>query len=91
LRADLSKILAAADAGTPVADIAAANKLSAGRVYSILREHRPDRARKARRTTSDIPRKVRGLKAKGMAPTRVAFLLGVTPAYVYRILSEART
>lgn len=75
------------DAGATVAEMQAATGLKQSRIYSLLREHRPDRPRQARRCTSDVPFKVRGLVGQGIAPRRAAELLGVTPAYVYAILS----
>jgi hypothetical protein len=84
---DLTNILAAADAGEPVASIAAAHSLPPGRVYAILREHRPSRPRTPRQRTSAVPDKIRFLVKQGMAPGRVAVVLGCSRAYVYRALS----
>lgn len=85
----LPTILQLADAGTSVADIAAAVDLTPGRVYGILRTERPDRTRSPRTRTSKVPNKVRALAAKGTKPARIAFVLGCSRAYVYRILGEA--
>lgn len=85
----LATILSRADAGQPVADIAAALDLTVGRIYAVLRQHRPDRCRKERRRVSKVPAKVRALLARGIVPSRVAFLLGITRAYVYRIMADA--
>lgn len=90
---DLSKLLRLADKAPPlsVEQIAAACDLSAGRVYAILREHRPDRARKPRRQTSVVPAKVRALHKRGTGAARIAALLGVKRQYVYRILAAGET
>jgi len=87
-RIDLDQFLALADAGATVPQLCAASGLKPTRVYALLREHRPGRPRKPRRRTSDVPMKIRGLVATGIKPTRVAFLLGITPAYVYKVLGE---
>jgi DNA-binding CsgD family transcriptional regulator len=79
------QILSLADAGEPVADIAARLSLSAGRVYTILRKHRPDRKRKQRTRTSNKPDQARALMQGGASAARVALLLGVTRQYVYQI------
>jgi hypothetical protein len=84
----LEDILARADAGESVVQIAATVEKSAGHVYAVLREHRPDRPRKAREATSDIPRMIRGLSDGGMLPRRIAAVLGCSRAYVYRCLSD---
>lgn len=84
-------ILELSDAGQHPAQIAAALPVSLGHVYATLREHRPDRPRKQRRATSDLPRMVRGLDAQGITVERIAVLLAITPAYVYRILSTSNT
>lgn len=80
----LSAILERHDAGQSADAIAAAECVSAGYVYSTLREHRPDRPRKARRHTSDKPRLIAGLAAQGIKVARIAVALGVSAAYVYR-------
>ena len=54
--------------------------------YSILRRHRPDRPRKMRRRTSDMPYKICTLAARGIAPQRIAILMDVSRAYVYKVL-----
>lgn len=84
----LRRILTAADRNTPVADIAATVELTPGRVYAILRRERPRRKRKERRRTSDKPAMIRGMAGEGIKPARIALVLGVSRAYVYRILSE---
>jgi hypothetical protein len=57
------------------------------RVYGLLRQHRPDRARKPRRLTSTVPDAVRALAALPTEPQRIAYLLNITPSYVYQILA----
>jgi len=86
----LETILRMADAGESVDIIATAVGLKPGRVYMLLREHRPERRRKRRRT-SDIPRQVLILHSTGIKPRRIAFLLGVTRAYIYRVLGEVES
>lgn len=85
----LQTLLDLADADLPVADIASAVQLTPGRVYAILRKHRPSRRRTPRTLTSSLPAKVRALVKAGAKPSRAAFLCGVTRAYVYRIIKEA--
>lgn len=90
MTANLADILRAADACVPVAQIAADNDLSASRVYSLLREYRPERPRAPRPCTSDIPAKIRALatvvegETKSAKVERVATLVGCSKAYVYR-------
>lgn len=81
-------ILAASDAGKYPAEIASDLKRSTGYVYSTLRQHRPNRPRKARQATSDTPRMVRGLAAQGIVVERIAVLCGCSKQYCYRILKE---
>lgn len=83
-------ILQRHDAGELVAAIATAESCSQGYVYGVLREHRPKRKRKPRKCTSDKPAQIRGLAAT-MKPPRIAVVLGISEAYVYRVLSEAGT
>ena len=83
----LAEILALSDQQTPVDQLATAYDLSPSQVYTILREHRPDRARKARRRSSEKRDMILGLSAKGHEPERVAFLAGCSKAWVYRILA----
>ncbi len=86
----MKKILALADVRPllSVEDIAARVNLGQGRIYALLRQHRPNRPRHPRRRTSELPAQVRGLTAKGIGPARIAALLGVTRQYVYKILAE---
>lgn len=81
---NLPALLRDADTGAKVAALAARHGLSASQVYRILREHRPDRPRSSRRRTSDKPAKIVALAASGASAARVAELLGVSRAYVYR-------
>ncbi len=81
MRAD---ILTMADAGESVEAIAAACDLTRGRVYTILRKHRPGRSRQPRRRTSSKPDQVRALCKMGTPVKRAAELLGVTRQYAYR-------
>ena len=67
-----------------VADIAKRTQLSVGRVYSVLRVERPERKRSPRPRTSDLPAKIKALAAQEIKPARIALLLNVSRAYVYR-------
>jgi hypothetical protein len=82
-------ILALSDSGVPPSQIAAALSLRPGPVYSVLRVHRPDRPRSARRCTSEKRQQVLFLTTQGVRPGRVAVLLGVSRQYCYRILKKA--
>lgn len=84
----LEKILKRCDKGEPVATIAEALDLTPGYVYGVLREHRPKRARKPRKSTSDKPRMIKGLYSQGIAPTRIAVVLGVSRQYVHKVLEK---
>lgn len=89
----VQKILARHDAGEKsVTKIAAAEGVSPGYVYGVLREHRPKRKRKPRERTSEKRRLILGLLAQDIPPPRAAFLADVTPSYVYQLIDqEART
>lgn len=84
-----AEILRLADRDTSVSDIADHLALTPGRVYTVLRQHRPDRPRKSRRETSELRPKILGLHDRGIKPSRIAFLLECSRAYVYRILDAA--
>jgi hypothetical protein len=84
----LAAILARHDADEYADAIAAAEEVSPGYVYGVLREHRPDRTRKPRTRKSEKRRMILGLAAQGIKSPRIAFLCRCTPAYVYKILSE---
>lgn len=86
---DLPDILARSDRNESVDEIARVADVSPGRIYALLRKHRPDRARKPRERTSEIPAKIRALDLQKIKPRRIAFLLDVTPAYVYKVLDNS--
>lgn len=86
---DTVAILELADAGHTPGAIAAALNLTTGRVYATLRAHRPDRVRSPRTRTSEKPGQVLFLAAQGVRPGRIAVLLGISRAYVYRVLAES--
>lgn len=77
------------DAGEFPEAIAAAEDVSVSYVCGVLREHRPNRPRKPRKKTSTKPDQMRALAAGGATVPRIAFLLQVEPAYVYRVLGES--
>ena len=81
-------ILAFYDICPDPAVVARALSLSLGTVYAVLRAHRPTRKRKARPRSSDKRQQILGLVARGHKPARVAELVGVSRAYVYRVLAE---
>lgn len=81
-------ILARHDANDSVAAIAAAESVSLGYVYGVLREHRPQRQRQQRTRTSEKRKLILGLLAAGIAAPRVAFLAQCTPSYVYALVKE---
>ena len=87
---DLPTFLRLVDEGATVDALKAATGLQESRVYGLLRKHRPDRPRQKRRETSDKPRIVRGLAGEPyrIKPQRIAFLLDIAPAYVYKILGN---
>lgn len=85
-------ILALHDMGQHAEQIAnalKAMKVTRGRVYAVLREHRPDRERKPRRRVSGLPAKIHGYKARGIAQSRIAVLLGTSRQYVHKVLNES--
>jgi hypothetical protein len=86
-----ARILARHDANESVATIAAAEAVSFGHVYTVLREHRPGRSRQPRTRTSEKRKLILGLLAGGIAPPRVAFLAECTPTYVYKLAQEEET
>ena len=81
-------ILKRNDAGEDVAAISAAENVGFGYVYTILREHRPDRPRQPRTRTSEKRKLILGLLAARIPPARVAFLAQCSRAYVYRLMDE---
>lgn len=86
----LATILTMSDAGHYPDAIAEATDVSLGYVHGVLREHRPNRARKPRERTSPLRVKILGLRASGITTKRIAELLAneCSRAYVYRVLSE---
>lgn len=78
------------DAGESVTDIAAAEGVTPGYVYRILRELRPDRSRKIPGPRSARRPMILGLAAQKMTPDRIAVNVKCSTAYVYRILGEAK-
>lgn len=79
-------ILALSDAGHAPAAISRTLGVPISTVYSILRLHRPNRPRKPRLRTSDLPYKIHTLAARGITPPRIAVLMKCSRAYVYRVL-----
>lgn len=86
----LNRILELNDAGKYAGEIAQACNVSAGYVYKVLREYRPDRPRKPRKLVSDIPVKVLALSAEKYRPAQIAALCGCSRAYVYCILAREK-
>lgn len=84
------KILMRHDRGEDVETIRNAEGVGFGYVYSVLREHRPERKRQPRTRTSAKRKLILGLLTRGIAPPRVAFLAQCSPAYVYKLLDEER-
>jgi len=84
----LDDILRLNDEGKFPADIATSLGITPGRVYTVLREHRPDRKRKPRPCTSNKPAMIRSLSAEKIKPSRIAFLLKCSRAYVYRHIGD---
>lgn len=85
---DSDRILSLFDKGSTPAAIASTLACSLSKVYGVLREHRPQRQRAPRASTSELVPKIRGLLARGHGPARVAELCGVSRQYVYRIQGE---
>lgn len=83
-------IVRRSDAGEYPDDIAAAVDCSTGYVYQVLREHRPERARKPRAKTSALRQRILLAKAEGKEPGVTARELAgqCSRAYVYAIWSE---
>jgi hypothetical protein len=84
------RILALLDAGQKPAQIAVALRLPKARIYTILRRERPMRKRVPRRRTSSKPDLARALRKEGVAPPRIASLLGCSAKYVYMALQGKR-
>lgn len=83
----MNDIVHLSDAGHHPAAIAKRLDVSLSTVYATLRRERHDRPRKPRPATSDLPRRIRILEAKGYKRARIATLLQVSRAYVYKVLS----
>jgi hypothetical protein len=86
----VSTIVRMVDKGARIQDICAAVDLKQGAVYTIIREHRPNRARQKHARWSDKRAKIRALAgppARASA-ARIAELVNCSTAYVHRILSE---
>lgn len=84
-------ILSRNDAGQDVPTIAAALGVTLGYIYGVLREERPNRPHGNRgRRKSELRTMILGLRAQGILPARIAFLMKKKCArqYVYRILAE---
>jgi hypothetical protein len=86
---DLIKaILKRHDRGETVEQIRQAEGVGFGYVYSVLREHRPERRRQPRTRTSEKRKLILGLLASNIKPPRVAFLAECSPAYVYALMKQ---
>lgn len=83
------RIVELSDAGEQADAIADECECSPGYVYRILRDVRPDRKRKPRRLTAELPGQIRHLAKSDIKPARIAFLLDCSVAYVYRVLQES--
>jgi hypothetical protein len=84
----VQSILARHDRGETVEQIRIAEGKGFGYVYSVLREHRPNRKRKPRARTSEKRKLIIGLLAAGIRAPRVAFLASCSPAYIYKLQDE---
>lgn len=84
------QVLALHDKGKHVPAISAELGVTPGYVYGILREDRPKRKRKVRERTSELRTMILGLRAQGIEPARIAFLMQkkCKRQYVYWILAE---
>jgi predicted transcriptional regulator len=87
-RAERTRLLEMADAGHTPLQIASALGTSKAAVWAVLRRERPARPRAARTPTSAVPAQVKALQAEGFGVGRIASLLGISRAYVYRILQQ---
>lgn len=85
----VEQVLKRADDGERVPKIAKAAGVKTGRIYALLRKHRPERERSSRTRTSMVPQQVLALHKTGAGPSRIAELLDVSRQYVHRIISEA--
>lgn len=87
----VSKILALADRNKSAEEIAIAVAKSPGHVYSVLREHRPNRTRKQHKTRSNKPSQIAMLHLQNVHPDDIAERLGISRTYVYRHLPRGRS
>lgn len=78
------------DAGRFPAQIADLLGVTKGRVYDVLRQMRPNRARKPRQRISLLPAQIKSLHSVGTPVPRIAQLLEVSRAYVYKVLQDDR-
>lgn len=86
-----ASILARHDNGETVEQIRIGEGCGFGYVYSVLREHRPDRGRQPRTRTSKKRKLIIGLLAtRKISAARIAFLAKCSPAYVYRLSDETK-
>ena len=90
LPASAIAILARSDAGEYPDAIAEAESVSTGYVYQVLREHRPNRARKPHPKKSALRLRILLAKAEGKAAGDIARELAgkCSRAYVYATLKE---
>lgn len=87
----LTQILQAADVGSRPEDIAVAIGINLSKVYYVLRVHRPERPRAQHRHKFNKTRfAIEGMLGQGYLPGRVAKVLGVSRAYVYRVKGEVQ-
>jgi CRP-like cAMP-binding protein len=85
------QVLILHDDGTTAPQIAEALGVTPGYVFGILRDERPNRPHGNRgRRKSELRVAIRfHSTVEQMAPARIAEKLGVSRAYVYRILGES--
>lgn len=83
---DRPTILELSDAGHHPDAISRTLGISTASVYTVLRAERPNRPRKPRPRTSDLPYRIRGLRSGGIKPGRIAELLRCSRTFVYRVL-----
>lgn len=82
-------VLALHDSGQHAEQIANALDVPRGRVYAVLREHRPDRERKPRRRVSGLPAQIYFKRTvEGVKPCQIAKALQVSRQYVHKVLNE---
>lgn len=90
MKLELAQLLKRTDAGERISDVAVTAGVTTGRIYAILRKHRPERDRAARTRTSMIPAKILALNKLGTKPSRIAELLGgISRQYVHKVIADA--